>query len=343
MHSPPHPYPHINSEPPPSSMILAKSTRDRCASASGMFIAITAHLCNQENVRLLNTTLASVRRYAPDAEVVVFDSSSPWPVAELCLIEAAAHPAQVVRVHRTTADVGQLGVMCMLDSVKPLSSGLIFLQHTTQLTQCAADIAQRIERKGCVAEILGTSISMERRFWREHHVTGMLLAALGTPHNLRPPWNFAVAEHSTVFLSSEAWRRASELGLWRSNGTEQLPAVRALLDARSRRTSLVLINQAVEAITGFLVAWCNRILGESNDGNHAGRGFRIRGDSGCMPPLNNKGSHAILKTHGENFQRGHCKPWKRQACGATITVPKDPGNSSTPLHPSALRVPLTFS
>lgn len=288
----------------------------RCQSTPELLVAITAHICNTNNALLLNSTLRSAWQYAPDADVIVFDSLSPWPVASLPLELPSSHSAPSLRIHRMPADHGQLGVLRILDSLKPTSKGLVFLQHTMQLAGCAARIARHGARQQCVAAVLRTNVmnstrrrqavSMERPFWRRHQEAQLILAALGAPHNIGPPWTFEVAEHSAIYLSPEAWRRASELGLWASQSTPELPAIRALIDNGAlAKAPIVAVNQAVEAVTGFLVAWSNRVLlpPVSRSGKRAADVRRQRYQCSSQRDW----TLPISKVHGKSFQARGCE------------------------------------
>jgi hypothetical protein len=259
-----------------------------------LLVVITAHVCNKENARLLDSTLASVAQKASGADVVVFDSVSPWPISEL----VRAYPN--VTAHRLQGDHGQLGALRAIEALKPVSSGLVFLQHSTQLTRCLADVIAKARQRNCSAGYLSRLANMTRPFWTKHAVAGQFLATLGAPQGLSPPWSFSVAEHSAIYLDRVAWQRSSELGLWQGSKKPELPAIRTLIDGPvvQNNTELVnLVNQAVEVLAGFLVSWSNDAIGPAVGRQHA------RAHPACGQSM-----YAVAKTHGGSFKT-HCTPW----------------------------------
>lgn len=216
-----------------------------CGSTAHVFVAITAFICSERNARLLLNTLDSVARYAPRAHVHVIDSHSPWHVAALLDDRPEIH------VHRLNADSGQLGALGVVGALKPPSMSLVFLQHSTRLSDC---VARRLEVCAqCSALILGGHRPISRPFWRAHKLVRRLLDAVGEPLGLAAPFEFHVAEHAALALDPDAFAFASTLGLWRSNSTQVLASVR---DALSTASTLEK-NIALEALAGFIVAVTN--------------------------------------------------------------------------------------
>jgi hypothetical protein len=177
---------------------------------------------------------------------VVFDSTSPWSIAEL------AKPFPNVTVLPLAADGGQLSALRTIHAIKSPSSGLIFLQHSTRLTRCVADIVAAVAQRNCAAAHLAGETRMDG-FWSNHKVAGEILKVLGAPYGLSPSWNahnLSVAEHGTIYLDAEGWARSSaEL---------ERPAAVALFESRLIKANKAQVGQGVEALAGFLVWWANR-------------------------------------------------------------------------------------
>lgn len=225
--------------------VASRSGPARCGSAAHVFVAITAFICSERNARLLQSTLDSVARHAPRAQVHVFDSGSPWDVAALL----DGRPE--VRVHRLETDSGQFGALGLVGALKPPSASLLFLQHTTRLTHC---VARRLEVCArCSAIILGGHRPISGPFWRAQTLVHRLLDVVGEPLGRAAPPAFHVAEHAAIALDPDAFARASTLGLWRSASTPVLASVR---DALSKASALDK-NIALEALAGFIVAVSN--------------------------------------------------------------------------------------
>lgn len=224
-----------------------------------MTALLTAHICNEHNALVLNQTLASIRRFAPGARVVVADSASGWDVGSI----AAPHGARVVRMR---GDEGQLAALQLADTLPEFQQRLLFLQHSTPLRMCVAPLA-----RACDGRMVSGVNSMAAPFWQRHALATQLLRALG----VRNPGSMPVAEHCAIELTRKGWARARRLGLWapagsapdeartangsgggaRSAGAAARPVL-ARLDLRTGSAQREL-HQALEAVCGTLVSAAN--------------------------------------------------------------------------------------
>ncbi|KAJ1624484.1 hypothetical protein T492DRAFT_1046574 [Pavlovales sp. CCMP2436] len=228
-----------------------------CPAVPDITVAVTAHVGNALNAKLLESTLVSVGRYAPGALVLVLDTGSQWPIEQL--FANITHSIERLRVHHVSSSRGQLGSLLAVDGLKPELTGLIYLQHSTALVQCAAAVLS-MPSVCHQAVILGGTRAVSKPFWAQHALANALLGLLSARLNVHPPWRFDVAEHSTVYFSASAWQTVARIGLWQSNatGTPQLPEVRELLltgKLQNRKYTMFDCGQASEMLTGFLVAW----------------------------------------------------------------------------------------